>query len=83
MADNTAGILGVELLAAAQGLEFLHPLISSKPVMRVLREIRSEVSSYGDDHALSDDIAIMKRSIRSGCYRKHIKDCGIPSAPRS
>ncbi len=83
MADNTAGILGVELLAAAQGLEFHHPLISSKPVMNVLREIRSEVSSYGDDHALSDDIAIMKRFIRSGRYGKDLKDCGIPSAPRS
>ena len=83
MTDNTAGILGVELLAAAQGLEFHHPLISSKPVMRVLGEIRSEVPSYGDDRALSGDIATMKRFIRSGRYRGHIKDCGIPSAPRS
>ena len=83
MADNTAGILGVELLAAAQGLEFHYPLTASKPIMRVLDEIRSEIPSYGDDRALSGDITTMKSFIRSGRYRGHIKDCGIPSAPRS
>ena len=32
MIDNTATILGIELLAAAQGIEFLRPLASSPPL---------------------------------------------------
>ena len=43
MADNTASIVGIELLAAAQGCDFLAPLTSSASLEQVRARLRAEV----------------------------------------
>src|SRR5438093_11001813 len=42
MADNTAGIVGIELLAAAQGIELRRPVTTSDKLQRVLKLLRAD-----------------------------------------
>ena len=46
MIANTAHILGIELLAAAQGIEFLRPLRSSAPLEAAHALLRSAVPEH-------------------------------------
>ena len=49
-------ILGVELLCAAQGVEFRAPLSTSEPLQRVLAVLRGTVPTLREDRFLSPDI---------------------------
>ena len=56
MIANTAHILGIELLAAAQGIEFLRPMQSSAPIERAHALLRGECPSVDRDRYLAPDI---------------------------
>jgi histidine ammonia-lyase len=56
MNDNLARIIGIELLCAAQGLEFRAPLATSPRLARVLARVREVVESLGDDRILAPDL---------------------------
>src|SRR5688572_5699221 len=59
LAANTAIILAIELLAAAQGVDLRAPHLTSQKLQRVMREIRARVPHYDIDRYLSPDIAAM------------------------
>ena len=56
MLDNTAHIIGIELLAASQGIEFLRPLKSSRALEEVHALVRSACPPMPADHYLAPDI---------------------------
>jgi len=56
MLDNTAHIVAIELLAAAQGIEFLRPLRSSDTLEAVHALLRQHCPPMPDDHYLAPDI---------------------------
>ena len=56
MAENTRGILAVELLAAAQGLDFRAPLRSTELIELAKGRLREEVSFYDKDRYFAPDI---------------------------
>jgi histidine ammonia-lyase len=56
MIANTAHILGIELLAAAQGVEFLRPMKSSAPIEAAHTLLRGECPSVERDRYLAPDI---------------------------
>ncbi len=56
MLDNTAHIIGIELLAASQGIEFLRPLKSSRALEEVHALVRSACPPMPEDHYLAPDI---------------------------
>ncbi len=56
MLDNTAHIVAIELLAAAQGIEFLRPLRSSAPLEDVHALLRERCPAMPSDHYLAPDI---------------------------
>jgi len=56
MIDNTARILGIELLAAGQGIEFLRPLRSSFALELAHSLLRDVCQPLDRDRALADDI---------------------------
>ncbi|MCJ8323032.1 MAG: histidine ammonia-lyase [Rhizobiales bacterium] len=56
MTENLNYILAVELLCAAQGIEFRAPLLTSKPLQGVLKRLRQDVETIGDDRYLAPDI---------------------------
>jgi histidine ammonia-lyase len=66
MADNVAAILGIELLAAAQGCDFLAPLTSSAPLERVRELVREQVAHLEGDREMASDIAKAIALVRSG-----------------
>jgi histidine ammonia-lyase len=68
MADNTIGIVAIELLAAAQGVDFRAPLVSSPSLQRAMAAIRSRVPFYGEDRYFAPDIAAIKALVSSGHY---------------
>jgi len=67
MLDNTAGIVGIEAMAAAQGIDFLRPLKSSALVEREHADIRKRVAFLAHDREFAPDIAAMQRwALRDG-----------------
>jgi histidine ammonia-lyase len=64
MNANTEGIIAVELLAAAEGLEFRRPLKSSQPLELAYELIRSRIPRRLRDRAFSGDIEIARSFIR-------------------
>ena len=65
MVENTATIVGIEAMAAAQGIEFHRPLASSAALEETLRDIRERVAFYEHDRFLAPDIEAMKRWVLS------------------
>ena len=66
MAANTAGVVAIELLAAAQGIEFHRPLKSSRPLEAVLGTLRRTVPRYDRDRFFAPDIEAATALVRSG-----------------
>ena len=83
MADNTAGIVAIELLAAAQGVEYHHPLESAEPVMTMIAAVRAKVPRYDRDRAMSADIMAMKTLVASGYCRAVAAGLPLPSSAAS
>ena len=66
MNANLSNILGVELLCAAQGIEFRAPLRTSVPLGNVVGRLRKEVAPLEDDRPLAPDIARACRLVVTG-----------------
>jgi len=76
MIHNTAHILGIELLAAAQGIEFLRPLQSSPMLEEVHTLLRKDVPAHHVDRYLAPDIAHATQLVQSGAVAKLLKPFG-------
>jgi histidine ammonia-lyase len=66
MADNAANVVGIELLAAAQGCDFHAPMKSSAPLERARAALRQRVPHLQDDRYMAPDIASAADLVRSG-----------------
>jgi histidine ammonia-lyase len=66
MADNLAAVIGIELLAAAQGCDFHAPLRSSEALEGVRARLRAEVPTLVDDRYLHPDIIAATAMVRTG-----------------
>ncbi|MCY4753329.1 histidine ammonia-lyase [Pelomonas aquatica] len=66
MLDNTAHIVAIELLAAAQGIDFLRPLKSSAPVEALHARLRQDCESMPADHYLAPDIERAAALVQGG-----------------
>jgi histidine ammonia-lyase len=76
LCENTASILAIELLAAAQGVDLRAPIVTSKKLQAVLREIRARVPHYDIDHYLAPDIASITQAVTSGVIAAHCPPLG-------
>jgi histidine ammonia-lyase len=70
MADNAANVVAIELLAAAQGLEFHRPLKSSSALEAVMADIRARAANWEHDRYFAPDIAAVAELVRSGAYHR-------------
>ena len=80
MIDNTAHILGIEFLAAAQGIEFLRPLRSSVALEEVQALLRARVPAMGEDRYLAPDIEHASALVRGGALSRIFR--ALPDLPR-
>jgi len=65
LAEN---LLAIELLAAAEGLEYRRPLKAGRGVERAFATLRKIAALLTGDRALSDDIARVAHAIRRGDF---------------
>ena len=66
MVENLNHILGVELLCAAQGIEFRAPLQTSKPLAAAIACLRRDVLRLREDRYLAPDLEQAARLIADG-----------------
>jgi histidine ammonia-lyase len=79
MISNTANILGIELLAAAQGIEFLRPLKSSAALEAVHALLRKDVPAHNVDRYLAPDMAHATQMVRDGTVASVVRNLsGLP-----
>jgi histidine ammonia-lyase len=71
MLDNTDNIVAIELLAAAQGIEFHHPKQSSPPLEAAIADVRELSAPYSDDRGLSADVMAVAALIDAGNFCEH------------
>ena len=71
IAENTANILAIELLAAAQGVDLRAPFQTSAKLQGAMREIRSRVPHYDIDRYLAPDIAAITDAVTNGVIAAH------------
>jgi histidine ammonia-lyase len=80
MIDNTAHILGIELLAAAQGIEFLRPLSSSVPLEKAHALLRAQCASMMVDRYLAPDIEQATTLVHDGSLARVLRELdGLPA----
>ncbi len=71
LALNVRHIIAIELLAAAQGIDFHRPLASSIALEAVHAEIRAAVPHVGHDRVFAPDIAAVERLIDADRFTHH------------
>ncbi|MBP0491924.1 histidine ammonia-lyase [Pararoseomonas indoligenes] len=68
MADNLRDILAIELLAAAQAVEFHRPLRSSEPLEDAHAAVRGVAAAWDRDRFMAPDIAAVAGLIDAGRF---------------
>ena len=71
MAQNTATIIGIELLAAGQGIDFHRGLETSEPLAVAHKKLREQVTFYDKDRYLAPDIEAAKQLVLDGTLAEH------------
>jgi histidine ammonia-lyase len=64
--DALTGVLAIELMTAARGIELRRPLASAPAIAAVIATIRTQVPGSGPDRFLAPEIAAMTQLVRSG-----------------
>jgi histidine ammonia-lyase len=85
MVENAVCVIGIELLAAAQGCDFHAPLASSQPLEDVRARLRAEVPRLDSDRHFAPDmdkaIALVRSGVIAGLAGELLP--GISGAPTS
>ena len=80
MISNTSHILGIELLAAAQGIEFLRPLKSSAALEQAHALLREQIPAMAQDRFLAPDIEHATTLVRNGSLSRIFRT--LPNLPK-
>jgi histidine ammonia-lyase len=78
MAENTAGVIAIELLASAQGCGFHAPLKTSAALQRVIGVLRKKVPALDHDEYFYPQIEAAKALVRSGAVVDAAGAAGVP-----
>jgi histidine ammonia-lyase len=82
MVDNAAAVVGIELLSAAQGIDFHRPAQSSRRLEEVHASIRRDVPFYAADRYFAPDIDAARSWVKSGRFTALVKRV-LPSRSQS
>ena len=81
--DNAMTVIGIELVAAAQGCDF-HAGLASSPALEAVRNtVRACVPPLGDDRFLQTDLHSALQLVRSGAVISAAAAVSLPSVVRS
>ncbi len=70
MAENLNYILGIELLCAAQGVEFRAPLQTSAPLQRAINRLRADIPALSEDRYLAPELEQARALVADGAVLK-------------
>ena len=70
--ENAENVLAIELLAAAEGLDFRAPLRSSPPVEKARTMIRNLCPRVTCDRSLTPDIERIADAVRNGVFEEFV-----------
>jgi histidine ammonia-lyase len=79
MSENTSAIVGIELLAAAQGCDFHGAMTSSAALEAVRALLRSRVATLNDDRYLHSDMQDAIGLVRSGAVTRAVTGIDLPA----
>lgn len=80
MIDNVAHILAIELLAAAEGIEFLRPLASSRPLEAAHALLREQVPRFENDRYFAPAIERAAAMVHAGSLARSFRAIrGLPA----
>ncbi len=79
MVDNLGRIVAIELIAAAQGVDFRAPLVTSPALARVVARLREHVAPLAEDRSLAPDIEAAARLVRSGAVIDAAGEASMPA----
>jgi histidine ammonia-lyase len=65
---NVQHVLAIELMCAAQGIDYRAPLRPGRGVARAHAQVRSLVAPLGADRVLSGDITVLAEAVASGRF---------------
>ena len=74
MNDNTRRIVAIELLAAAQGIDFRRPLKTSEPLEDVYAAVRQVADPWDHDRVFSPDIDAVSDLIVDGVFGATVRE---------
>ena len=80
MAENSAAIVAIELLAASQGIDLRAPLKTSPALQDAHALVRAAVGFYDHDRYFAPDIATVRRLVEAGAFHRFVPDL-LPSRP--
>jgi histidine ammonia-lyase len=80
MADNAAGIVAIELLAAAQGIDLRRPKRTSPRLAEAHAAIRKVAAFWDVDRSPAPDIAAVKSLVKDGAFRASLPAAVLPGA---
>jgi histidine ammonia-lyase len=66
VARNAAGVVGIELVAACQGLDFHAPLKTSPALEETRAKVRGSVPFYAADRYMADDLGWAQAAVLDG-----------------
>ena len=72
MCFNSSTVVGIELLAAAQGIDFRAPHKTSDKLAKVHQKIRSKVPHYTVDRYFAPDLEEATKMVLSGTFSDHV-----------
>jgi histidine ammonia-lyase len=73
MAANTARIVAIELLAAAQGVDLRRPLKTSVKLAQVVAAIRTNAAFWDRDRAFAPDLEAIRKMVEAGEFVSYAK----------
>ncbi|MGO4565970.1 histidine ammonia-lyase [Rhizobium sp. 2YAF20] len=79
MTDNLFGIVGIEALTAAQGVEFRAPLSTSPELTRAIATIRGAVATLDEDRYMANDLKAASDLVASGALNAAISGNILPA----
>jgi histidine ammonia-lyase len=79
MTDNLFGIVGIEALTAAQGVDFRAPLTTSPELTRAIVAIRSVVATLDEDRYMANDLKAASDLVSSGALNASVSSGILPA----
>ncbi len=68
MASNSSAVVAIEILAAVQGIDFHHPLITSEILDDVCKIVRQDIDHYDSDRYFKPDIDAAIALVENGIF---------------